>query len=130
VTSLRCWAPLLAHMLVHPNSWNTRCIAQLGLTAVLGEVTDFPVVVARVTSRRKLMWWTDCHLLLLLLCWRSTVVLLLLCWRSAVVLLLLLWLLWVITPELWRRAARLSRGWGVDHAVLRGSTARTASERS
>ncbi len=36
-------------------------------------------------------------------------------------------LLWMIAPELRRRAVRLSRGWGVDHAVLRGSTARTAS---
>jgi hypothetical protein len=98
-------------MLVHPNSWNTRCIAQPGLTIVLGEVVDFPAIVARVTSRRKLLEWPDCHLLLLL-CWRSTVVLLL--------------LLWVIALELWRRAAQLSHGWGVDHAVFRGSTARTA----
>jgi hypothetical protein len=36
-------------------------------------------------------------------------------------------LLWAIAPELRRRAARLSRGRGVDRAVLRGSTARTAS---
>jgi hypothetical protein len=95
-------------MLVHPNSWNTRCIAQPGLTTVLGEVAGFPAIVARVTDRRKLLWWPDCHLLLLLL----------LCWRSMVVLLLLLWLLWVIAPELWRRAAWLSRRWGVDLAVL------------
>jgi hypothetical protein len=101
-------------MLVHFNSWNTRCIAQLGLTTILGEVADFPVVVARVTDRCKLLWWPDCHLLLLL-CWRSTIVL------------LLLRLLWAIAPELWRRAARLSRGWGVDPAVLRRSTARIAS---
>jgi hypothetical protein len=78
VTSPRCWAPLLAPMLVHPNSWNTRCIAQPGLTTVLGEVADFPAIVARVTGRRNLLGWPDCHLLLLLLCWRSTVVLLLL----------------------------------------------------
>ncbi len=103
-------------MLVHPNSWNTRCIAQPGLTTVLGEVANFPVIVSRVTGRRKLLWSPDCHLLLLLLCW-----------CSAVVLLLRLRLLWVIALELWRRAARLSRGWGVDHAVLRGSTAKTAS---
>jgi hypothetical protein len=72
-------------MLVHPNNWNTRCIAQPGLTTVLGEVADFPTIVARVTGRRKLLGWHDYHLLLLLLCWRSAVVLLL--------------LLWVITPE-------------------------------
>jgi hypothetical protein len=63
-------------MLVHPDSWNTRRIAQLGLTTILGEVADFPTVVARVTGRCKLLWWPDYHLLLL--CWRSTVVLLLL----------------------------------------------------
>jgi hypothetical protein len=99
-------------MLVHLNSWNMRCIAQLGLMTVLGEVVDFPVVVAQVTDMCKLLWWPNCHLLLLL------------CWWSAVVLLLLLL---VVAPELWRRAARLSHGWGVDHAVLRESTARTAS---
>jgi hypothetical protein len=74
-------------MLVHPNSWNTRCIAQPELMTVLGEVADFPAIVARVTDRRKLLGWPDCHLLLLLLCWQSVVVLLLL-------------LLWVIAPEL------------------------------
>jgi hypothetical protein len=100
-------------MLVHPNRWNIWCIAQPGLTTVLGEVTDFPAIVAQVTGRRKLLWWPDCHLLLL-------------GWRSTVVLLLLL-LLWAIALELWQRAARLSHGWGVDHAVLRGSAARTAS---
>ena len=103
-------------MLVHPNSRNTRCIAQPGLMTVFGEVAHFPAVVARVTGRRRLLWWPDCQLLLLL--W---------CWWSAVVLLLLWLLLWAIAPELRRRAARLSRGRGVDHAVLRGSTARTAS---
>jgi hypothetical protein len=81
---------------------------------VLGEVTDFPAIVARVTGRRKLLWWPDCHLLLLLLCWQSAVVLLL--------------LLWAIAPELRRRAAWLSRERGVDHVVLQGSTVRTASE--
>jgi hypothetical protein len=90
-------------MLVHPNSWNTRCIAQPELTAVLGEVADFPAIVAWVTDRRKLVWWPDYDLLLMLL------------------------LLWVIALELWWRVARLSCEWGVDHAVLRGSTARTAS---
>jgi hypothetical protein len=90
-------------MLVHPNSWNTRCIAQLGLTTVLGEVADFPAVVAWVSGRCKLLWWPDCHLLLLLYWW-STVVLLLLLRMAA--------------PELWWRAAWLSCGWGVDHAVL------------
>jgi hypothetical protein len=93
-----------------------RCIAQPGLTTVLGEVADLLAIVARVTDRRKLLGWPDCHMLLLLLCW-----------RSAVVLLLLLLLLWVIAPELRWRAARLSHGRGVDHAVLQGSTARTAS---
>jgi hypothetical protein len=74
-------------MLVHPNSWNTRCIAQPGLTTVLDEVTNFPTVVARVIGRCKLLWWPDCHLLLLLLCWQNVIVLLL--------------LLWAIAPELW-----------------------------
>jgi hypothetical protein len=83
---------------------------------VLGEVADLPAIVARVTDRHKLLGWPDCHLLLLLLCW-----------QSVVVLLLLLLLLWAIAPELWRRVARLSRGRGVDHAILRGSTARTTS---
>jgi hypothetical protein len=76
-------------VLVHPNSWNTRCIAQPGLTTVLGEVADFPAIVAWVTGMRKLLWQHDCHLLLWLL----------LCWQSAIVLLLLL-LLWEIAPEL------------------------------
>jgi hypothetical protein len=73
-------------MLVHPNSWNMRCIAQFGLMTILGEVVNFPAIVAWVTGRCKLLWWPDCHLLLLL------------CWRGAVVLLLLR-LLWVIAPE-------------------------------
>jgi hypothetical protein len=105
-------------MLVHPNSWNTRCITQLGLPTVLGEVADFPATIAWVTGRCKLPWWPNCHLLLLL------------CWQSAVVLLLLWRLLWAIALELWRRAVRLFCGWGVHHAVRWGSTARTASEGS
>jgi hypothetical protein len=99
-------------MRVHPNSWNTRCIAQPGLTTVLGEVANFPVIVAHVTGRRKLLWWPDCHLLLLLLLCR---------WSTIVLLLLLLRLLWAIALELWWRAAQPSRGWGVDHAVLQGA---------
>jgi hypothetical protein len=91
-------------MLVQPNSWNMRCIALLGLAIVFGEVANFSAIVARVTRRCKLLWWPNCHLLLLLLCWRSVVVLLL--------------LMRVVAPELWRRAARLSRGWGIDHTVL------------
>jgi hypothetical protein len=98
-------------MLVHHNSWNMRCIAQLGLTTVVGEVADFSAIVAQVTGRCKLLWWPDCHLLPLL------------CGQSKIVLLLLLR---AVAPELWQRAARLSCGWGVDHAVLPGSTARTA----
>jgi hypothetical protein len=66
----------------------------LGLATVFGEVVDVPVIVARVTGRCELLWWPDCHLLLLL------------CWKSAVVLLLLR----VVAPELWWRSARLSRG--------------------
>jgi hypothetical protein len=46
-------------------------IAQPGLTTVLGEVAGFPAIVARVTGKRKLLWWSDCHLLLL--CWWSAV---------------------------------------------------------
>jgi hypothetical protein len=57
-------------MLVHPNSWNMRCIALLGLTTALGEVVNFPAIVAQVTSMCKLLWWPEYHLLLLLLlCW-------------------------------------------------------------
>jgi hypothetical protein len=108
-TSLRCLAPLLTPMLVHPNSWNTRCIAQPRLMTVLGEVANFLAIVARVTGRRRLLGWPDCQLLLLLLCWWSVVVL------------LLLLLLWAIAPELRWRAAGLSRGWGVDHAYFRGA---------
>jgi hypothetical protein len=99
-------------MLVHPNSWNTRCIALLGLATVFGEVVDFTTIVAWVTGRCKLLWWPDYHLLLLL------------CWRSAAILLLLLR---VVALELWWSAARLSHGWCIDHAVLQGRTARTAS---
>jgi hypothetical protein len=99
-------------MLVHCNSWNTKCITLLGLATVFGEVAGFPTIVARVTGRCKLLWWPDCHLLLLM------------CWGSMVVLLLLLQ---AVALELWWRSARLSRGWCIDHAVLRGSTARTAS---
>jgi hypothetical protein len=115
VASPRCWAPLLAPILVHTNSCNTRCIVLLGHATVFGEVADFPVIVAPVTDRCKLLWWPDCHLLLLL-SWRSTVVLLL--------------LLWAVAPELWWRAVRLSRRWGINHTVLQGSTARTAYEGS
>jgi hypothetical protein len=70
-------------MLVHPNSWNMRYIALLGLATVFGEVADFPAIVARVTDTCRLLWWPECHLLLLLLCWRSVVVLLLLLWEVA-----------------------------------------------
>jgi hypothetical protein len=113
VATLQCWVPLVSPMLVHPNCWNTWCIALLGLAAVFGEVVDFPVIVARVTSRCELLWWPDCILLLLLLCWRGVVVLLL--------------LLWAVAPDLWQRSPRLSCGWCVDHAILQRSTSRTAS---
>jgi hypothetical protein len=46
-----------------------------------------------------------------------------------VVLLLLLLKLWAVAPKL-RRSAQLSHGWHVNHVVLRGSTARTASRGS
>jgi hypothetical protein len=98
-------------MLIHPNCWEARCIALLGLTTVFGKVTDLLAIVARVISRRELLWWPDCHLLLLL------------CWRRVIVLLLL----WAVAPELWLRLAQLFRGWYIDHAVLRRSIARTAS---
>jgi hypothetical protein len=107
VASPRCWAL----MLIHPNCWEARCIALLRLMAVFGEVTDLPTIVARVSSRRELLWWPDCHLLLLL------------CWRRAIILLLL----WAVAPELWQRSARLCWWWCIDHAVHRRSTARTAS---
>jgi hypothetical protein len=58
--SPRCWAPLLASMLIHPNCCEVRSSALLGLTAVFGEVTDLPAFVARVTSRRELLWWWCC----------------------------------------------------------------------
>jgi hypothetical protein len=93
VASSWCWATLLAPMLIHPNCWEARCIALLGLTAVSGEVTDLSAIIARVTSRRELLWWPDCHMLLL-------------CWRRVIVLLLL----WAVAPELWQRSARLSHG--------------------
>jgi hypothetical protein len=77
VASPQRWTPLLAPMLVHSDCWNVWCVALLGLAVVFGEVADFFVIVARVTDRCELLWWPDCHLLLLL-CWRGTVVLLLL----------------------------------------------------
>jgi hypothetical protein len=98
-------------MLVHPNSLNARCIALLGLVTVFGEVANFHAIVARVTGWCKLMWWPNSHLLLQL------------CWSVDVLLLLLR----AVTLELWLRAVQLSREWCIDHAVLRGSTARTAS---
>jgi hypothetical protein len=109
--SPRCWALLLAPLLIHPNCWEAWCIALLGLTAVFGEVTDLPAIVAHVTSMRELLWWPDCHLLLLL------------CWRRVIVLMLLR----AVAPELWQRSAWLSHRWCIDHAVLQRSTARTAS---
>jgi hypothetical protein len=108
--SLRCWAPLLAPMLIHPNCWEARCIVLLGLTVVFGEVIDLPAIVPWVTTRRELLLWPDCHLLLLL------------CWRRVIMLLLL----WAVALELWWRSVWLSRGWCIDHTVLRRSTARTA----
>jgi hypothetical protein len=100
-------------MLIDLNCWKVRCIALLGLTTVFGEVADLLTIVAWVTDRCQLLWWLDCHLLLLL------------CWRRAVVL-----LLWAVALDLWWRSARLSRRWCIDHAVLQRSTARTASEGS
>jgi hypothetical protein len=110
--SLEYWPPLLAPMLVHADCWNTWCIALLGLVTVFGEVADFHAIVAWVTGRCKLLWWFDCHQLLLL-CWISTVVLLL--------------LLRAVARELWWRSTWFSRGWCVDHAVIQGNTTRTAS---
>jgi hypothetical protein len=75
-TNLRCWAPLLAPMLIHPNCWEARCISLLWLTTVFGEVTNLPTIVAWVTSRHELLWLPNSHLLLLL-CWRRVIVLLL-----------------------------------------------------
>jgi hypothetical protein len=109
-----CWDPLLTPLLIHPNCWEVRCIGLLGLMAVIGKVTDLPAIVAWVTSSRELLWWPDCHLLLLL------------CWRRVIVLLLL----WAVAAKLWWRSTRLSRGWCIDHAVLQWSTARTASRGS
>jgi hypothetical protein len=96
-------------MMIHPNYWEARCIALLGLMAVFGEVADLPAIVACVTGRHELLWWPNCHLLLL-------------CWRVVVLL-----MLQAVAPELWQRLARLSHGWCIDHAVLWRSTTRTAS---
>jgi hypothetical protein len=52
-----CWGPLLAPMLVHHYCWSTWCVALLGVAAVFGEVTDFPVIVARITNMHELLWW-------------------------------------------------------------------------
>jgi hypothetical protein len=98
-------------MLIHPNCWEARCIALLGLTVVFGEVTDIPTIVAQVPSRCELLWWPGCHLLLLLY------------WRRVIV----LFLLRAVALELWRRSVRLSHGWCIDLTVLWRSTARTAS---
>jgi hypothetical protein len=98
-------------MLIHPNCWKARCITLLGLTTIFGEVADLPAIVAWVIDRCQLLWWPDCHLLLLL------------CWRRAVVQLVLR----AVAPELWQRSMRQSRGWCIDQAVLRRSTARTTT---
>jgi hypothetical protein len=105
-----CSAPLLAPLLIHPNCWEARCIALLGLMAVFGEATDLPAIVAWVTSRHELLCWPNCHLLLVL------------CWRRAIVP-----ELWAVALELWWRSARLSHRRCIDHAILQRSTARTAS---
>jgi hypothetical protein len=97
-----------------PQLLGSKVIVLLGLMTVIGEVSDIPTIVARVTSRCELLWWPDCHLLLLLLCWRRVIVL----------------LLQAVALELWQRSAWLSHGWCIDHAVLQSSTARTASRRS
>jgi hypothetical protein len=48
MASLRCWAPLLAPMRIHPNCWKVRCIALLVLMTIFGEVADLPAIVAWV----------------------------------------------------------------------------------
>jgi hypothetical protein len=80
--------------------------------AVLGEVPNFPTVVAQVPNWHELLWWPSYHLLL-----RR---------RRSVVVLLLPLELRMAALELWR-SMRLSRGWCVDHVVLLGSTIVTTS---
>jgi hypothetical protein len=72
---------------------------------------NLSTVVAQVPHWTKWLWWPSYHLLLL--------------HRQSAGELLLMLELGAVALEL-RKSAQLSRGWRVNHTVLRGSTTRTA----
>jgi hypothetical protein len=110
----------MAPLLIDHGCWSSWRIALLGQTTFSSKVLHLPTVEAWKVVGGKLLWWPDGSLL-----WRRC--------RGTVELLLLLlelpWLeLWVIDPILlllW--LTQLTPGWGIHHAVLWRSTARTTA---
>jgi hypothetical protein len=114
----------MAPLLIDHGCWSSWRVALLGLAAFSSKLADLPVVKAWKVASGKLRWWPDGSLLRR---WSRGMVELLLLLR-----LLLLespWLeLWVIAPILlllW--STQLTPRWGIHHAVLGRSTARTAT---
>jgi hypothetical protein len=117
---------LMGPLLIDHGCQSSRRVALLGKTTFLRKVTHLPTVEAWEVVGRKLLWWPDGSLLRR---WcRGTIELLLLP---------LLWLLLLELPrlELWAMgpillllwSTQLSPRWGIHHALLWRSTARTTA---
>jgi hypothetical protein len=117
----------MAPLLIYHGCRSSRRAALLGQAAFPSEVTHLPAVEAWKVAGRKLLWWPNGSLL-----WW---------WGRGVVELLLLLLLWLLLLlelsrlELWATAPillllwsmQLTPRWGIHHAVLQRSTARTTT---
>jgi hypothetical protein len=117
---------LMAPLLINHGCWSSRRDALLGQAAFSSEVAHLPTVEAWKVAGGKLLWWPDVSLLR----WwsRGTVELLLLLLLRLLLLKLPRLELWVMAPILllmW--SMQLTPKWGIHHAVLCRSTARTTA---
>jgi hypothetical protein len=117
---------LMAPLLVHHGCRSSWRVALLRQAALSSKVAHLPTVEAWKVAGRKLLWWPDGSLLRR---WgRSTVelLLLLLLWLLLLELSQLeLWVMALILPLL--LSTQLTPRWGIHHAVLWRSTARTTA---
>jgi hypothetical protein len=123
---LWCRTLLMAPLLIDNGCRSSRRVALLGQTAFSSKVAHLPIVEAWKVAGGKLQWWPDGSLLRR---WcRGTVELLLLL-LLRLLLLELPWLeLWAMIPNLlllW--STQLTTRWGIHHAVLWRSIARTTA---
>jgi hypothetical protein len=122
VTRPWCRTLLMAPLLIDNGCQSSRCVALLGQVAFSSKVAHVPAVEAGKVAGRKLLWWPDGSLRRR---WSRGMVELLL----RLLRLELPWLeLWAIAPILlllW--STQLTPRWGIHHAVLGRSTARTTT---